>query len=427
MIQGHYALTIDRAPDVTVADAYLRSEAIGKPGVTAAGNEDGGRGLMLGLSDRYHLKNLKIFTVIDQEAGKGKDAMNLASSSDSLVEGCLTLSGDDTYAIKGRHDDEEWLQVDLGRPVELDRVVLRWGLAYWPAWRVLESGDGVDWTELGRAAVSPTESVAGLAQAVSVKGRARYLRVQAAGKAVDFYHGDLVRALEVYGAARPSENLAGGRPASDSGRGQPWTPEQTAAAAVDGDPQTSWARSYRSERVLFRNNIALVTANAVKIGTGADYGADDITWIDHDIVDAGWMAPVDQGGAGGGMLNFSHYNFDHVPHEMAMRRIRVKNTRFEATSGIVEVGWYFWRKDESFIFATDLDADFEDVTFDHIEPGRTKFRVLADPATARIRMTFTNLRVAGRLIHGWDDLRSVGVVVDLRGLGDDDSIEFFAR
>lgn len=425
LIEAHgYVLSVAKSPRLTLDGPMLRSDALGKEGVTPSGNEDGGRGLSLNFSDGYHLRNVKIFTVIDQVAGKGKDAMNLGSSSDGLVEHCFTMSGDDTYTIKGRHDAGEWLQVDLGAARELDRVVVRWGRSWFSRYELQGSLDGITWVTLAETAIPAGQAPAADGEVSTVAGRARFVRVQSRGLPVDFFRADFIRELEVYGAGDAVRNLARGGPVAVSPFGAPWSAAHVPAMAVDGDPATGWANAYRSQRVLLRDNVALVTANSVKIGTGADYAGDDITWEDHDTIDAGWAHGQ---GFGGGNIEFSHYNFDHRPEEMAMRRIRLRNVRFEDTTGLVEVGWYFWRNDQHFIFATDLDAELENVTFDQVHPDRARFRVQANPETARIRLRFINLKVAGQWIRNWDDLRTVGVKVDLQGLTDDDAITFEVR
>lgn len=423
LIQAHgYAFTVEKAPGLVLEDITIRSVAMGRDGANATpgGNEDGGRGLVLGHSDGYRLTNLKILTIMDQAEGKGKDGMNLASSSDAMVERCFTVSGDDTYTIKGRHDPAEWLAVDLGQPTQVRHVTIRWGQGYYRRFVVEASADAQTWSEL--ATGQGTEHGV---QTLSVAGSARYVRVRGQGAPANFHAGDLIRELEVRAEAADGANLALGRPVFASRYGATWPGGHEPERVVDGDPATGWAKDYRSRRVRFRDNIALVTANPIKIGTGADYAGEDISWENHDVVDAGFVNAAGHWGAG--VMNFSHYNYAHVPHEMAMTRIRVSNARFEDTTGLVEVGWYFWRKNEAFDFATTLDAEFENVTYDRVHPGKSLFQVFAKPETAVIRMKFTNLRVAGRLIRSFEDLTAVGVKVDLRGLNDDDRIEFLVR
>lgn len=405
-----YALSIEKAPGVVVEDVMIRSVALGKAGVTPGGNEDGGRGLVLGHSDGYRLTNLKILTIMDQEIGKGKDAMNLASSSDALVEKCFTVSGDDTYTIKGRHDSAEWITVDLGRHATLARVVTKWGAGYFPRYVIEVADDERSWTE-----VATVENKDGSAQSSAVKRAGRFVRLRSLGRPVNYQRGDLLREFEVYGEGDPKANLALRRPVRISPHGAPWPGGHEAAKAVDGDPATSWANDYRSRRVRFRDNVALVTANPIKIGTGSEYGGEDILWKDHDVIDSR------------AFMNFSHYNYQYPPHEMAMTNLRVRNARFEDAFGLVEVGWYFKRTDVTYPFATKLDAEFENVTFDHIYPGESLFRIIANPETGQIRLKFINLKVAGRMIASFEDLRAVGVQLDLRGMTDDDRVEFVVR
>jgi hypothetical protein len=411
-----YALTVEKAPDFLVEDMMIRSDAIGKRGVTPHDEEDGGRGLILSHSDRYRLINVKILTIIDQAIGKGKDALNLASSSDGFVGNSFSISGDDTFTIKGRHDIHEWLTVDLGQEFRLNKIAVKWGSAHFQKYRLDSSVDGVKWTTLAK--IDQADSIS---KTLRVRGKARWVRIRSLERLESYWAGDLLREIEVYSAAHPGKNLALNRPAKSSPYGHTY-PGHEPDKAVDGDERTSWANEYRSRRVLFRDNVALVTANPIKIGTGAEYAGDDITWENHDVVDAGYYNGP--GSWGSGMMNFSHYDFGRVPHQMAMKAIRVRNARFEDTVGFLEVGWSFGRPKEYLYFATELDAVFENVTVDHVYPGKTSFAIFADPITAVIRLKFINLKVAGSYISSFEDLLALGVVVDLRNLNADDRIEF---
>lgn len=420
LIEAHgYALSIEKCPGVIIEDVMVRSDAIGKAGVTPTGNEDGGRGLMLRLSDRYRLSDVKILTIMDQEIGKGKDGMNLSSSSDGLVERCFTMSGDDCYTIKGQHDAQEWLSVDLGERREIGRVVTRWGEGYLPSFLVELSDDGLAWREAASVRNTGTRLLT-----TTLAGAGRHVRIRSRERAENYFAGDLLRELEVYGWDGVGGNFALRRSVTVSPYGTP-CPGHTGNMAVDGDPATSWANDYRSRRVRFRDNVALVSASPIKIGTGSDYAGEDIHWDRHDVIDGGFLNPG--GEAGGGMMNFSHYRYTHVPHEMAMTGIRISNAHFEDVVGLVEVGWYFWRTNKTFPFATRLEAVFEDVVFDRIHEGKSLFQVLAEPESAEVRLTFINLRVAGRLIRGFDDLKAAGVKLDLRGVNADDRIVFIVR
>lgn len=420
LIEAHgYALTVEKCRGAVLEDVMVRSDALGKAGVTPTGNEDGGRGLMLRLSDGYRLTNLKILTIMDQEAGKGKDGMNLSSSSDGLVERCFTMSGDDCYTIKGHHDAQEWLAVDLGRRVPLGRVAVRWGDGYLPRFAVDVSDDGAAWRQAATGRCTGERS-----QSLGIDVSARHVRLRSQERAENYSTGDLVREFEVFARDEAKVNLALRRPVTVSPHGAAWQGHEK-EKAVDGDATTSWANEYRSRRVHFRDNVALVTANAIKIGTGSDYAGENIHWERHDVIDSGFLNPT--GESGGGMMNFSHYRYKYVPREMAMTGIRVTDTRFEDTVGLVEVGWHFWRTNTTHYFTTKLEAEFENVTFDRVYAGKSLFQVLADPRSSEIRMRFVNLRVAGRLIGGFADLEAAGVKLDLRGLNGDDRIEFIVR
>jgi hypothetical protein len=262
-------------------------------------------------------------------------------------------------------------------------------------------------------------------QTIAVKGAGRYVRLRSLERPANYFAGKFLYEFEVFGPDSKKTNLALRQPARTSPHGTPRVGGHDATKAVDGEPSTYWANDYRSRRVVFRDNVALVTANPIKIGTGSEYAGEDILWENHDVVDAGYSSGP--GLAGGGMINFSHYNLSHTPHEMAMTGIRIRNARFEDTTGFVQVGWFFARTQETYWFATKLEAVLENVTFDRVEPGVSVFQVLANEKTAEIRLKFINLKVEGKTITSFDDLAAAGVRLDLRGLNEDDLIEFLVE
>ncbi|MFI8006987.1 discoidin domain-containing protein [Streptomyces sp. NPDC086010] len=77
--------------------------------------------------------------------------------------------------------DGQWLQVDLGSPVPLSQVVLRWEAAYAKAYRIELSTDGTSWS----TAYSTTTGAGGT-ESVAVSGSARYVRMQGVTRATGY-------------------------------------------------------------------------------------------------------------------------------------------------------------------------------------------------------------------------------------------------
>ncbi|WP_329042869.1 discoidin domain-containing protein [Streptomyces sp. NBC_00178] len=77
--------------------------------------------------------------------------------------------------------DGQWLQVDLGSPVPLSQVVLRWEAAYAKAYRIELSTDGASWST-----AYATTTGAGGTESVAVSGSARYVRMQGVTRATGY-------------------------------------------------------------------------------------------------------------------------------------------------------------------------------------------------------------------------------------------------
>ncbi|MFF9347055.1 discoidin domain-containing protein [Streptomyces sp. NPDC014734] len=111
---------------------------------------------------------------------------NGGTPADAAVDGDLG-----TRWSSGASDDE-WLQVDLGAPVAVGQVVLRWETAYARAYRVELSTDGTTWT----TAHSTTNGTGGT-ETVPVSGTARYVRMHGVTRATGY--GYSLWEFQVYG------------------------------------------------------------------------------------------------------------------------------------------------------------------------------------------------------------------------------------
>jgi hyaluronoglucosaminidase len=58
----------------------------------------------------------------------------------------LAVDGDPATRWASGYDDASWLQVDLGSPTHLGKIVLRWEAAYGSAYKIQVSDDATTWT-----------------------------------------------------------------------------------------------------------------------------------------------------------------------------------------------------------------------------------------------------------------------------------------
>lgn len=77
--------------------------------------------------------------------------------------------------------DPQWLQVDLGAPATLSRVVLNWEAAYATAFTIQVSTDGSAWTT-----VNTTTNGTGGVQTLDVSGSGRYVRLTTTSRATQY-------------------------------------------------------------------------------------------------------------------------------------------------------------------------------------------------------------------------------------------------
>jgi len=107
-------------------------------------------------------------------------------SAGAAVDGDLTTRWSSTFA------DPQYLQVDLGAPAVLDRVVLDWEAAYATSFQIMVSTDGNDFTP-----VYTTTTAAGGNQTIAVTGTGRYVRMYGTKRATAY--GYSLFEFQVYG------------------------------------------------------------------------------------------------------------------------------------------------------------------------------------------------------------------------------------
>lgn len=101
------------------------------------------------------------------------------------------VDGDPATYWSSDYSDNQWLQIDLGAPVNIQDLVIRWGTPYASYYRVLVSGDGTNWVETSRV-VNGTGGV----QTMSYGGlSARYVRIECLKRATAW--GNVIYEVEV--------------------------------------------------------------------------------------------------------------------------------------------------------------------------------------------------------------------------------------
>ena len=89
--------------------------------------------------------------------------------------------------------DPQWIYVDLGQPMEINRVKLTWETAYASAYQIQVSKDAVNWTSI----YSTTTSAGGVNDLTGLNGYGRYVRIYGIARGSAF--GYSLWEFEVYG------------------------------------------------------------------------------------------------------------------------------------------------------------------------------------------------------------------------------------
>ncbi|GAB7042623.1 MULTISPECIES: discoidin domain-containing protein [Catenuloplanes] len=165
-----------------------------------------------------------------------------ASSTESAAfPASSAVDGDGGTRWSSAAADPQWLRVDLGTPVAISRVVLRWEAAYATAFQLQTSTDGTAWTTIHSAA-----NAAGGDQSIAVTGTGRYLRLHATARATPW--GVSLWEFQAFGeggTAPGTPTLLSyrkpGTASTSQSDGSCW--ECTPDKAFDNDPASRWATS----------------------------------------------------------------------------------------------------------------------------------------------------------------------------------------
>jgi hypothetical protein len=88
--------------------------------------------------------------------------------------------------------DPQWIYVDLGKVYQINKIVLKWEVAYGKAYRICVSNDGNNWSNIYN-----TSYGSGGTNILNVTGQGRYVMLYGMGRGTDW--GYSLWEFEVYG------------------------------------------------------------------------------------------------------------------------------------------------------------------------------------------------------------------------------------
>ncbi|WP_147463538.1 discoidin domain-containing protein [Cellulomonas triticagri] len=177
-----------------------------------------------------------------RDVAVGKPVTASSAENDGLRP-AAAVDGDPVTRWSSAAADDQWIAVDLGEVVPVDRVELDWERAAAADYRVqVRATADAAWTTVATV----TSGGEGTAVHVTEDVRARYVRVLAGGRTTS-YGVSLHRFAVFSREGRPTPDLARTGTATSSSDEYAGF---AAANAVDGDPGTRWASAWTDEEWL---------------------------------------------------------------------------------------------------------------------------------------------------------------------------------
>ncbi|WP_406345673.1 discoidin domain-containing protein [Streptomyces sp. NBC_00648] len=127
--------------------------------------------------------------------------VTVSSQENGGTPAAAAVDGNDGTRWSSAFLDPQWIQVDLGAPAALGKVVLKWEAAYAKAYRIELSTDGTAWTTAYSTANGP-----GGTETLSISGTARYVRMYGTARATGY--GYSLWEFQVFGSG--GSTLPGG-------------------------------------------------------------------------------------------------------------------------------------------------------------------------------------------------------------------------
>jgi len=222
----------------------------------------------------------------DTLLSQGKPA-TASSSENAGTAASNAVDGNTGTRWSSAFSDPQWLQVDLGSSVAIDKVVLNWEAAYASAYQIQVSANGTSWTN-----VYSTTTGAGGTETLTVSGTGRYVRVY--GTARHTGYGYSLWEFQVYGPGGGTTPPPGG---GDLGPNvkvfDPSMSSGSIQSQLDSIFSQQESNQFGSQRyaLLFKPGSYNVNANIGFYTSIAGLGrnVDDVNINGAVNVDAGWF------------------------------------------------------------------------------------------------------------------------------------------
>ena len=162
----------------------------------------------------HSLSEFQVYGVLGVNAGcsDSNAALHRPATASSTENGAWPASaavdGDGRTRWSSAFSDPQWLQVDLGSPQLICRVILQWEAAYARAFQIQVSNDASTWTTVFESTTGP-----GGTQALPVSGAGRYVRVYGTARGTQYGYSlwefAVSTAEMAHGEHRPNRCAAG--------------------------------------------------------------------------------------------------------------------------------------------------------------------------------------------------------------------------
>jgi hypothetical protein len=115
-----------------------------------------------------------------------------SSNENSSLGPANAVDGNTSTRWSSQFSDPQWIRVDLGTPMAVKKVVLRWEAAYAKSFQIQVSNNGTSWTTI----FSTTTGTGGTQTLTGLNGTGRYVRMNGTQRGTSF--GYSLYELEVY-------------------------------------------------------------------------------------------------------------------------------------------------------------------------------------------------------------------------------------
>jgi hypothetical protein len=201
----------------------------------------------------------------DGNLALGRPAVASSIESAAYTPG-RAVDGDPTTRWSSQFSDPQWIYVDLGQAMNVDRVNLKWEAAYASAYDIQVSMDAQSWQTI----YSQNSGAGGAEYLSALSGAGRYVRVLGRQRATPW--GYSLFELQVFGepVSATAPNLARNRPAAASSiEGASFTADK----AVDQNTTTRWSSQFSDPQWISIDLGAIVQVNRVLLRWETAYGS----------------------------------------------------------------------------------------------------------------------------------------------------------